>query len=231
MCSSPDVKTLLGEYFGSPVQSIRKGKSRTKTDLIVELSNGEIKRLQHKDGHGNGRGWSIDRRAVEHLTTNPALAETLRTVCLKQEGKRHTDIPAEVGFAIAKRCITGDDPAHTPTHITHSIVSNGEIVYLAICPIEVFLAEIEASVYPTLVSKRTCVHVAPTIYFQRKGGGIRDMNPDHIQTKLTSLSNMHVLRSVGAGSRDVGAGHQAELDLPKVGNDVLDHQKPVILHE
>ena len=187
MCTDPSVKELLGDYFGSPVRSIRKGKSRTKTDLLVELSNGEIKRLQHKDGHGNGRGWSIDRRAVEHLTTNPALAETFRTVCLKQDGNRHLDIPAEIGYSVVKRCIVGDDPDHMPTHLTHSIISNGEIVFLAICPIEVFLEEIRTTMYPTLVSKRTCVHVGPTIYFQRKGGGIRDMNPDHIQTKLTTL--------------------------------------------
>jgi hypothetical protein len=46
---------------------------------------------------------------------------------------------------------------------------------------------IQKEAYDTLMAKRTCVHLSPRIYLQRKSGGAADHAPDDIQVKLKSL--------------------------------------------
>ena len=44
-----------------------------------------------------------------------------------------------------------------------------------------------SELYPILTPKKTCVHLSPRLYLQRKGGGSKDHAPDHIQLKLKSM--------------------------------------------
>ncbi|NBV35461.1 MAG: hypothetical protein EBR81_17150, partial [Proteobacteria bacterium] len=46
-----------------------------------------------------------------------------------------------------------------------------------------FVAALKEEIYAEMVPKRTCVHLSPSIYLQRKGGGKTDKRPDQIQTK------------------------------------------------
>jgi hypothetical protein len=60
---------------------------------------------------------------------------------------------------------------------------DGSIQHMAICPMPEFMNNVRSEVYDAMVPKRTCVHLSPSIYLQRKGGGKTDKKPDQIQTK------------------------------------------------
>jgi hypothetical protein len=82
--------------------------------------------------------------------------------------------------------LVGTDPDTAPTHFTHSIFhkETGELLHLSIAPVKDVLTALESVMYPTLLAKKTCVHVSPFMYFQRKGGGSKDHAPNDIQVKL-----------------------------------------------
>ena len=43
--------------------------------------------------------------------------------------------------------------------------------------------------FETCNAKKTCVHLTPNIYLQRKGGNKTDHSPNHIQSKLRQMPN------------------------------------------
>jgi hypothetical protein len=49
------------------------------------------------------------------------------------------------------------------------------------------IEKLQERTYTTVDPKRTCIHISPDIYLQRKGGGTKDSRPDDIQTKLKSF--------------------------------------------
>jgi hypothetical protein len=185
LCSQPSVRTAFETKFAKPIQAISLIKGRKKSDVSVAFQDGSTILLQNKDGDGGGRGWSIDRRdAVKH-TTHVPLHTLLKTVCLK-DGTEKPTIPKTISDEILTTCLLGEDAAYTPQFFVHtkSNKSTGEITHLSICPTETFLSRLREELYPSIVPKKTCVHLSPALYLQRKGGGDKDHSPDQIQVKL-----------------------------------------------
>jgi hypothetical protein len=80
----------------------------------------------------------------------------------------------------------GIEEEYAPKYFTHtkSDKTTGQIKSMSICPTEKLLAFLHSELYPEMVPKRTCVHLSPNIYLQRKGGGKTDHSPDDIQMKF-----------------------------------------------
>lgn len=185
LCSQASVRTAFETKFAKPIQAISLIKGRKKSDVSVAFQDGSTILLQNKDGDGGGRGWSIDRRdAVKH-TTHVPLHTLLKTVCLK-DGTEKPTIPKTISDEILTTCLLGEDAAYTPQFFVHTKSNKltGEITHLSICPTETFLSSLREELYPSIVPKKTCVHLSPALYLQRKGGGDKDHSPDQIQVKL-----------------------------------------------
>jgi hypothetical protein len=182
LVSHPRVKELLETYFGVPIQSFQKVPGRKKSDACVLFTDGTRALLQNKDGEGGGRGWSADRRPVDQLPLDEDGKRLLETVCLRREGLRPEVPRPEMLLDIL---LLGTDVEFMPTHFTHTRFSEeGDLLAFSIAPAPAVLSALNATAYPTLVPKRTCVHLGPGLYLQRKGGGASDHAPDNIQFKL-----------------------------------------------
>lgn len=187
LCTQASVRSALATYFGKEVATIEKIPSKPhpkKSDLCVRFVDGSIATFQNKNGKGDGRGYSVDRRPVQDVApASPLLTETLRTVCLHEDGPRNT-IEKAVGLDVIHRCILGTEESTKPGYFLHSTISEGSISSLAIATSDAFMSRVCSDVYDTAVSKKTCVHLSPHIYLQRKGGGSADKRPNDIQMKL-----------------------------------------------
>jgi hypothetical protein len=187
LCTQASVRTALAAYFGKEIALIEKIPSKPhpkKSDLRITFVDGSTTTLQNKNGKGDGRGYSVDRRPVHEVAPGcPALTETLRTVCLHEEGARHS-VERTVVLDVIRRCILGTEESTKPAYFLHSSISDGQIASLSIATTEGFMGRVCSSVYDTAVSKKTCVHMSPHIYLQRKGGGVADTRPNDIQMKF-----------------------------------------------
>jgi len=185
LCSQASVRTALQGMFPLPIKSLSLIPGRKKSDVLITFEDGTTTRVQNKDGDGGGRGWSVDRRDATKHTTNKALHTLLTTVCL-QTGTEKPTIPKSISDEILTTCILGEDPAYQPNYFIHtrSNKETGEITHLSICETGAFLTALREELYPSIVPKKTCVHLSPSLYLQRKGGGEADHNPDQIQLKL-----------------------------------------------
>ena len=183
LCEQPDVKQALEAYFQSPITSIEKIHGK-KADIKIVFANGTVSTTQNKDGDGKGRGWSVDRRKVESFN-DASLITLLKTLCLKQ-GTEKPSVAADISKTVLQRCMLGDNADEWPTYFTHSKSdkTTGKIVSLGICKTDVLIAFMVTQLFAVMLTKRTCVHLSPTIYLQRKGGGKKDHAPDNIQMKF-----------------------------------------------
>lgn len=191
LCQQANIKASFEQYFGKPIQSIVPITSRKKSDYKVIFSDGSFINIQNKDGSGNGRGWSINRMPYQKYGTDTALHTLLANVCLKRGTDRPT-VSGDRSPEIIRLCLLGREPEYEPHFFTHtqSDKTTGEITLLSITPTNVFLETILAQKFETMVPKRTCVHLSPIMYLQRKGGGVKDKAPDHIQAKFRWSSDL-----------------------------------------
>ena len=187
-CESSHIRTCLETYFAKPIQSIDLIKNKKKSDIRVVFVDESVALLQNKDGTGNGRGWSMDRRPVEKMPIDDVGKLLLTNVCLKKDPHR-PEVPQFPTFL--KDLLTGSDPSTQPTHLTHTLVdkTSGDLKEFRICPMDHFLQTICEVAYPTLIPKKTCVHLNPYFYLQRKGGSKGEHAPDHIQLKCKLFPN------------------------------------------
>lgn len=192
LCTQESVRTWLSGYFQKKVVNITKIKGCKKSDNLIEFEDGSTVKIQNKNGSGGGRGWSVDRREVSLLTDNADLHTLLRTVCLKQ-GSNKPEISNNLSILVSGLCLRGSDDAFVPDYFTHTRLEGDMIVHMSICPMDKFMEAILQEMYAVMLPKRTCVHLSPSLYFQRKGGGSADSNPDHIQTKLHCSDRVHGL--------------------------------------
>ena len=185
-CEILMVRQCLENHFRKPIRTIRLIPGRKKSDIQVEFMDDTLARIQNKDGPGNNRGWSVDRRSVSRMPLDDVGKQLLDNVCLKKAGERPVvERPAGLIHAL----LMGVDPEYTPHYFTHSIFhkETGELLQLSIASAERILEALNETAYPQLVAKRTCVHISPLLYLQRKGGGAADASPNDIQLKLKSL--------------------------------------------
>lgn len=186
MCDNPAVRQKLERYFGKPVTDIQLISGRKKSDLRVLFGDSTHARIQNKNGPGENRGWSIDRRPLSKMPLEDNGKDLLRAVCLTHTGERPTVHRPD---GLLRDLLMGGEPDFMPEYFTHSIFhkETGELLHLSIAPADRVLTMLNETAYPQLLAKRTCVHISPVVYFQRKGGGSADNSPDDIQVKLLSL--------------------------------------------
>jgi hypothetical protein len=184
ICKLKIVKELLEEYFGEQIKEITLIPKRKKSDIELIFQSGRREKIQNKDGKGNNRGWSCDRRSVDKYPFNESGKKLLQNVCLKKGTHRPESACPP---SIIDDIIGGTDVETIPTYFTHTVFNDGKLLYLSICPASIFISSLKNELYTNLLPKRTCVHISPRIYLQRKGGGKTDHSPDDIQLKLTSL--------------------------------------------
>jgi len=187
----PAVATAFAAYFAKPVQAVVKAPHGKKTDIIVQFTDGTNTKIQNKNGD-NQRGFSVDRRDGVDLTESTACRDLIAAVCLKKGGTRPT-VDATTSLQMVDTCFLGNDVTWTPNYITHTQMKDGALQHIAICPMPTFVAALKAEIYAEMVPKRTCVHLSPSIYLQRKGGGKTDKRPDQIQTKWKQGSSVEKL--------------------------------------
>jgi hypothetical protein len=79
----------------------------------------------------------------------------------------------------------GLDEKEYPTYFTHTISNkcNGKIISMSICRTDTLMEFMYGKLYETMVPKRTCVHLSPNCYLQRKGSK-KDTHADDIQMKF-----------------------------------------------
>jgi hypothetical protein len=186
ICSQEDVNKSLELYFNKSIKCLTPIHSK-KSDMVIHFTDGHATRVQNKDGDGKGRGFSVDRRKVEEFSNEP-LTTLLKTMCLKQ-GTEKPVISSEISKSVITMCINGIDEKYAPEYFTHttSDKTTGQIISMSICPTEKLMSFLNSEVYPvmdTMPPKRTCVHLSPNCYLQRKGGGKKDHAPDDIQMKF-----------------------------------------------
>lgn len=191
MCDQATIKTQLEAYFGSRIVSMRLVPGKKKSDIECVMENQSIVRLQNKNGGGGAagpnRGWSADRRSVDSMPLEESAKRLLSVVCLKEEGDRPTEVVRPAG--LIRELLLGTEVETMPTHFTHteSDPETGEILHLSIASADAVLSALEATAYPHLLPKITCVHIAPGMYLQRKGGGNHDSSPNDIQLKIVEF--------------------------------------------
>jgi len=184
LCRSTNILKRLGVYFNKKIVKCEKVPKRKKSDIVFTFEDGTMTYAQLKNGNGGGRGWSFDRRSVENLPTSDSLKQLLKIVCLKSSGERSTVINDR---ELITRLLTGDDDSTKPDHFIHTTTKDGVIQSLSVCTASVFIDHLLKNAFDNCVAKRTCVHLTPRIYLQRKGGGKADHSPDDIQAKLSSI--------------------------------------------
>jgi hypothetical protein len=183
ICEQEDVKQSLEVYFNLPITRFKRVHGK-KYDIIIEFENGTDTTIQNKDGDGQGRGWSVDRRKVEGFQ-DETLITLLKTLCLKQ-GTEKPIVSDNISKNVINMCILGANEAEYPKYFTHtkSDKNNGKIIAMGICRTDTLMTFMYGELYNTMEPKRTCVHLSPNCYLQRKGGGTKDANPDNIQMKF-----------------------------------------------
>ena len=177
------VREKLENYFQKHISSINKIKAQKKSDIEILFQDGTRVLVQNKNGK-NGRGHSIDRRALEKYTLTPELQELFRRTCLlRNQPNFVADFP--LPSEILREVVLGTDPAFQPQYITRTFTTKeGTITDLLIAPMDSFVEFLERACYENVITKRTCVHASDIMYFQRKGGGLKDNRADDIQVKL-----------------------------------------------
>lgn len=179
-------KHLFTSYFQKTVCEASLIPGRKKSDILLRFEDGTLVRIQNKNGTGGGRGWSVDRRDVNHLPLEEIGKTLVRNVCLKKGSERPECCQPQT---LLRTLLLGTDEQYIPTYFTHSVIdkTTGELKELSICSTEALIEALANELYPNFIPKKTCVHLSPRMYMQRKGGGSKDHAPDNIQAKLKSL--------------------------------------------
>ncbi len=182
ICVQENVKLALETYFKKTIKDF-KCVIRKKYDIVTTFEDGSTTTIQNKDG-GGGRGWSVDRRNVAKYNDEPFIV-LLNTVCLKTGHEKPQISKTIVTDAIVK-CLLGETDDDRPQYFTHTVSNKitKEITSIGICETSSLFEFVSNGLYENAVPKKTCVHLSPNIYLQRKGGGKTDSRPDDIQMKF-----------------------------------------------
>jgi hypothetical protein len=193
-CNNAEIKQVLETYLRRPIKRIRLETPRKKSDIIVEFEDGSCTRIQNKDGKGNNRGWSADRRGVQQMPLEEDGKTLLYNVCLKGGTHRPT---VENSASLTQELLLGAEKDTQPDYFTHTEFDHVEqkLIKFSIGRVEDVMHSFTAIAYPRLEAKRTCVHISSLLYLQRKGGGKTDARPNDIQLKLKAFPDgtMHCI--------------------------------------
>ena len=184
LCRSIDILNDLGtQYFEKKIIKCKKIDGRKKSDILITFDDASETTVQLKNGNGGGRGWSFDRRSIDALPTNDSIKELIKTVCLKSGGERKK-VPNDKELIQSLIFGNDDNESTKPQHFIHTTIKDGNILSLSICSASLFIDTLLKDIYDNCNTKRTCVHLTPLIYLQRKGGDKTDHSPNDVQAKL-----------------------------------------------
>lgn len=186
LCVDAKVHEALSTFFGKKIKKITKITGCKKADNRVTFEDDTTANLQVKCGTGGGRGWSCDRRPLDRLAADETAKTLIANVCLKAAADRPTVVLDKI---LISKLILGEVDEYKPDYFVHvdTDKSTNTITDLSICSAYTFLTTIVTNAYDNYLPKRTCVHLSPLLYLQRKGGGSKDHAPDHIQLKLCKM--------------------------------------------
>lgn len=182
LCTSRRAQDALSEYLQTNI-TIERIPGHTKSDVRFKFEGGSVT-AQIKSGTGGGRGWSFDRRKIDNVPGD-AIRSLLNAVCLNNG----TPDVVEGDSSLIQHLLLGDSPETAPELFIHLDVNDGEIVHMSVCRASEMIAALVAEAYPILKVPRTCVHLSPRIYLQRKGAK-KDSRPNDIQAKLKGYPNI-----------------------------------------
>ena len=182
ICIQPNVRLTLEDYFKKTIK-VFKCVSGKKYDIKITFDDDSIVTIQNKNG-GGGRGWSVDRRNVSKYD-DKVFNTLLNTVCLKT-GEEKPSVSKVIAIDAIKKCLLGEVEDDFPQYFTHTVSDKitKEIKSISICKASALIDFLSDGSYVNAIPKRTCVHLSPNIYLQRKGGGKTDSRPNDIQMKL-----------------------------------------------
>jgi hypothetical protein len=183
-CSSVDVKRSLSQYFNKPISTLKKITNRKKSDCQVVFQDQRQVQVQLKSGSGGGRGHSFDRRSADKLPTNSDVITLIKAVSLKS-GEDRKETPNDKD--LIKSLFLGKDKTWEPQYFVHMIIKDTKVVSLYICPASLYIETILNQAYELCQPKKTCIHLSPIIYLQRKGSSNKDKRADDIQAKIKCM--------------------------------------------
>lgn len=183
LCDSRSVFDEFQRYFIKDISSIKMIGGRKKSDICIQFLDSANIKIQNKNGNIGGRGHSVNRCSVSKMSDNESVRSLLQEVCISKKGTVREIVHKEESAVIVNRCLFGN-LEFRPDYFTHTKISNGQITELWICPTSTLHAAVLADLYHQILPKKTCVHLSPSIYLQRKGGGKKDHSPDDIQMKF-----------------------------------------------
>lgn len=190
LCSDQMAKDALSKSFGKKIEKMVQITGSKKSDICVTFEDGSVERIQNKDGDGGGRGWSFNRCKLDVLPLREDGKLLAKNVCLTKVPERPS-VPLNEGEKreMFESLLLGKDEEYKPTYFTHTKYKDGKLVELSICTTEKLISSLCSEGYDQLLPKRTCVHLSPRIYLQRKGS-TKDHSPNDIQCKLKSLPDI-----------------------------------------
>jgi hypothetical protein len=189
LCKNAKAMKALSTHFGKQVTEMKRIKGGKKSDILVMFEDGTTCKLQSKNGTGGGRGWSCDRRAANKLPLSTEAIRLIENLCLKKNKER---FEVEQSKTLIPALMLGSEEEFKPDHFVHTTYNkkSGELTGLKICTASLLMETLANEQYLHLKAKRTCVHLSPSLYLQRKGGGKKDHAPDDIQLKLKSMPSV-----------------------------------------
>jgi len=190
--TSEIIKQSLEEFFKKQINRMVKiiGK---KYDTIIYFEDGTSCNVQNKKIEQiGGRGDSFDRRPLETTFINEDLKTGLKELlisrrnCLTKEEKILFQEICEnnsedIGQYLKKTFCgpTGDQNDYWAIMKTNSSFDNIQLFMVSTQTIYTF---IQTNI--SIKVCRTCLHLSPHIYLQRKGGDKTDKSPNDIQAKF-----------------------------------------------
>jgi hypothetical protein len=189
MTKDARVSDRLADWFEMNPYKIEKAPARKKTDLVLTLEL-DTKlytfNLQNKNGE-NTQGFSVDRRWLADLPVSPNLGAAIQAVCLDHvpfEGTLECPATQSSMLCLLRTVIEGGEYEWIPDYFTHTTTKDDKIDSLYIVSRNKLLEFLGSSLYTAPRIAKTCIHLSPHLYLQRKGGDYGKESANQIQTKL-----------------------------------------------
>jgi len=190
------IKMALETLFKLNIVSMEKIQGK-KYDTLITFNNNTKLNIQNKKIENlGGRGDSFDRRHIENTFDNQFIRKYLTHLSLIRKSKTETFMTEDQKQDFINLCnnnlidikkyikktLIGEDGQENNCWCimkTDKNFNKMEIYVLSSLKLYEFICgSIKIDI------KRTCLHLSPYIYLQRKGGGNTDHSPNHIQAKI-----------------------------------------------
>ena len=180
----PIIRSKLSKFFNWSITDIKKSPHGLKHDNIVHIGDAQIPIQNKKFKNFGGRGDSFDRRFIANAFTHPDIQIQLDELCnrrsMNKEQKASFEELLKANTAEVKQYIFSCIGDSLYWVFIHTDDCSEYTMYI------IATSHLKEWIYQNIdiQVKRTCVHLTPNIYIQRKGGGKTDPHPEHVQIKL-----------------------------------------------